>query len=121
MVASGGDAQDFSNGRQFAAWLGLVPRQHSSGGKPRLLGISKRGDLCLRTLLKHGARSVVQATARRKKPPVYESSTHSCLQALVLRRNKNVAAVAVANTNARVIWASLAHDRHYQAGFAVAA
>jgi transposase len=59
LVASIADANCFRNGRELAAWLGLVPRQHSSGGRPRLLGISKRGDTYLRTLLIHGARSVV--------------------------------------------------------------
>ena len=123
MVASVGDARNFSNGRQFVAWLGLVPRQHSSGGKATLLGISKRGDRYLRTLLIHGGRSVIQAAERRKKPPVEEplSQQRSWLQALVLRRNKNVAAVALANKNARVIWALLAHDRNYQPGYTVAA
>jgi transposase len=59
LVATLGDAKNFDNGRQVAAWLGLVPRQHSSGGKPTLLGISKRGDSYVRTLLIHGARSVI--------------------------------------------------------------
>ena len=123
MVASVGDARNFSNGRQFAAWLGLVPRQHSTGGKAMLLGISKRGDRYLRTLLIHGGRAVIEAAARRNKSPVEEplSQQRSWLQALVLRRNKNVAAVALANKNARVIWALLAHDRNYQAGYVVAA
>jgi transposase len=123
MVASVGDARNFSNGRQLAAWLGLVPRQHSSGGKPTLLGISKRGDCYLRTLLIHGGRSVIEAAGRRTKSPVPEAvkRQQSWLQTLVLRRNKNVAAVALANKNARVIWALLAHDRHYQAGYTVAA
>jgi len=123
LVASVGDARNFSNGRQFAAWLGLVPRQHSSGGKTTLLGISKRGDRYLRTLLIHGGRSVIAAAERRKTSPVEESLTQqrSWLQGLVSRRNKNVAAVALANKNARVIWALLAHDRSYQAGYAVAA
>ena len=98
--------------------LGLVPRQHSSGGKPTLLGISKRGDRYVRTLLIHGARSVIEAAERRTKPVVLEASTQqrSWLQGLVVRRNRNVAAVALANKNARVIWALLAQDRHYQAG-----
>ncbi|MET3119321.1 transposase, partial [Undibacterium sp. GrIS 1.8] len=60
LVASIGDAKNFDNGRQLAAWLGLVPRQHSSGGKSVLLGISKRGDTYLRTLLIHGARAVIR-------------------------------------------------------------
>ena len=93
----------FKNGRQFAAWLGLVPRQCSSGGKERLLGISKRCDSYLRTLLIHGARSVLLRLKRR--------TDHGAvwLARLVARRSPNVAAVALANKNARVIWALLAH------------
>jgi transposase len=64
-VASIGDAKNFANGRQLAAWLGLVPRQHSSGGKQTLLGISKRGDSYLRTLLIHGARAVIRVADRK--------------------------------------------------------
>ena len=65
LVASIADANSFDNGRQLSAWLGLVPRQHSSGGKPTLLGISKRGDVYLRTLLIHGARSAILAAQRK--------------------------------------------------------
>lgn len=110
LVASIGDAKNFDNGRQVAAWLGLVPRQHSSGGKSNLLGMSKRGDTYLRTLLIHGARSVIYRAVQR---------TESCqwINSVVNRRNKNVAAVALANKNARIVWALLAHDRHYQAGY----
>ncbi|WP_112484762.1 IS110-like element ISCARN36 family transposase [Thiomonas sp. X19] len=110
LVASIGDARAFSSGRQLAAWLGLVPRQHSSGGKNVLLGMSKRGDSYLRTLLIHGARSVI--FARQRKAPV-----GSWLQKLLARCHANVAAVALANKNARTIWALLAHKRSYQAGF----
>jgi len=110
LVASIGDAKNFDNGRQVGAWLGLVPRQHSSGGKSNLLGRSKRGDTYLRTLLIHGARSVIYRAGQR---------TESCqwINGVVNRRNKNVAAVALANKNARIVWALLAHDRHYQAGY----
>jgi transposase len=114
LVASIGDAKSFKNGRQLAAWLGLVPRQHSTGGKPTLLGISKRGDAYLRTLLIHGARSAILAAQRR-------SENDSWLAKLVQRRNPNIAAAALANKNARVIWALLAHDREYQSGYATAA
>ena len=107
LVASIVDARAFENGRQLAAWLGLVPRQHSSGGKPRLLGISKRGDVYLRTLLIHGARSAIQAAHKASKVTPW-------LSELMKRRNYNVAAVALANKNARIIWALLAHDRDYQ-------
>jgi transposase len=115
LVASIGDAQSFENGRQLAAWLGLVPRQHSSGGKQQLLGISKRGDTYLRTLLIHGARAVIRVAER--KP----GHTDSWLARLMGRRNKNVAAVALANKNARTVWALLAHGRDYQADYKPAA
>lgn len=111
IVASVGDAREFKNGRQLAAWLGLVPRQHSSGGKHLLLGISKRGDTYLRTLLIHGARAVIRAAERRI------DATHTWLQQLIVRRNKNVAAVALANKTARVIWALLAKDRVFRSDY----
>ena len=104
LVASIGDARNFHNGRQLAAWLGLVPKQHSSGGKPTLLGISKHGDSYLRTLLIHGARAVLLQAER--KP----SFAGSWLQGLLRRRNKNIVAVALANKNARIVWALLVHD-----------
>ena len=106
LVATLGDAKNFKSGRQLAAWLGLVPRQHSSGGKPTLLGISKRGDTYLRTLLIHGARSVILAVKRRDEQTGW-------LHDLMQRRNPNVAAVALANKNARVVWALLAHGREF--------
>jgi len=110
LVATVGDARDFDNGRQLAAWLGLVPRQHSSGGKSLLLGISKRGDTYLRTLLIHGARAVIRASE-------HKTDKSGWLQALLGRRNKNVAAVALANKNARIVWALLAHDRNFEADY----
>lgn len=110
LIASIGDAKNFDNGRQLAAWLGLVPKQHSTGGKSNLLSISKRGDTYLRTLLIHGARSVIYHAA--KKP-----ESCSWVSAVVNRRNKNVAAVALANKNARIVWALLAHDRRYETGY----
>jgi transposase len=111
VVASVGDAKTFRNGRQFAAWLGLVPRQKSSGGKEQLLGISKRGDTYLRTLLIHGARSVLFSLKRHAEEPT------GWLMRVAERRNLNIAAVALANKNARIIWALLAHEREYQAGY----
>ena len=108
LVASVGDPSNFTNGRQLAAWLGLVPRQHSTGGKATLLGISKRGDSYLRTLLIHGARSVILA-AQKKNP------SGGWLNGLLSRRNPNVAAVALANKNARIVWALLAHQREFRA------
>jgi len=110
LVVSMGDAKSFRNGRQVAAWLGLVPKQHSSGGKPVLLGMSKRGDSYLRTLLIHGARAVI-AQAQRK------AHGDSWLLKLIQRRNANVAAVALANKNARIIWALLAHDRQFRVDY----
>jgi transposase len=106
LVASIGDARNFKNARQLSAWLGLVPRQCSSGGKPTLLGISKRGDVYLRTLLIHGARS----TLRHAKPGDWGA-------ALAERRNQNLAAVALANKNARIVWALLAHGRNFQSDY----
>lgn len=111
VVATVGDANSFDNGRQLAAWMGLVPRQHSSGGKSVLLGISKRGDSYLRTLLIHGARSVIYAAQRKK------GQMNTWLAGLLGRRNANVAAVALANKNARTIWAMLRHNRNYDAGY----
>ena len=110
LVASLGDAKNFDNGRQLAAWLGLVPRQHSSGGKQNLLGISKRGDTYLRTLLIHGARSVIY-NGREKTD---QDSTCKWINGIVSRRNNNVAAVALANKNARIVWALLNHDREFR-------
>ena len=115
LVASIGDASSFKNGRQLAAWLGLVPRQHSSGGKQILQGISKRGDTYLRTLLIHGARSVIRVTAGKT------NQTSCWLIHLLERRHKNVAAVALANKNARIVWALLTHQREYQPDFMLAA
>ena len=99
--ASLGNAKRFKNGRQVAAWLGLVPRQDSSGGKTRLLGISKHGDVYLRTLLIHGARAVLRHLEHRAH------RTDDWFRRLLVRRTKNVAAVALANKNARFAWALL--------------
>lgn len=114
MIATVGDARQFENGRQLAAWLGIVPKQHSTGGKARLLGISKRGDRYLRTLLIHGARAVVRIAERK-------ADAESWVKRLLERRHKNVAAVALANKNARIIWALLAHDRDYEPDYGQAA
>ena len=115
LVASIGNARNFENGRQLAAWLGLVPRQNSSGGKQTLLGISKRGDTYLRTLLIHGARAVIRVAERKA------AYTGSWLAEVMGRRHKNVAAVAQANKNARIIWALLAHERDYEPCYGSAA
>lgn len=113
LIATIGDAGNFANGRQLAAWLGLVPRQHSTGGKSNLLGISKRGDCYLRTLLIHGARAVIRHAERKL-------DARGWLHHLLSRRHKNVAAVALANKNARMVWALLAHDREFQPDYAAA-
>lgn len=110
LVASVGDAKNFTNGRQLAAWLGLVPKQHSSGGKTNLQGISKRGDKYLRTLLIHGARAVIRQFERK-------ADMQGWLAKLLGRRNKNVAAVALANKNVRIAWALLAHDRNFRSDY----
>lgn len=111
LVASIADAKSFANGRQLSAWLGLVPRQHSSGGKPTLLGISKRGDVYLRTLLIHGARSAIVAAQNKAV------NTNVWLAGLLNRRHPNVAAVALANKNVRTVWALLAHGREFRPGY----
>jgi transposase len=103
IVASVGDAREFKNGRQFSAWLGLVPRQHSTGGKQRLGHITGRGDPYLRTLLVMGARSVLQRTPGQTDP------LSRWALAVRTRRGYHRACVAVAAKNARVIWAMLSH------------
>ena len=108
IVATVGNARLFKNGRQFAAWLGLTPRQYTTGGKIRLGRISKRGDQYLRTLLVHGARSELRHTPRRED--------RKSVWAEKLKRNKswNKTAVALANKHARIIWAILAKEEDYQ-------
>ena len=107
-VATIGDARAFKSGREFAAFVGLVPRQSGTGGRVRLLGMSKRGDVYLRTLLIHGARSVLSHDKQREP----------WLEQLLSRRPFNAVAVALANKTARTIWALLAHERTYQKGYA---
>lgn len=106
LIASVGNGKNFNSGRELAAWLGLVPKQHSSGGKQNLLGISKRGDTYLRNLLVQGAHAVINACSRK-------GIETGWLADLLKRRNHNVAAVAVANKNARIVWALLARERQY--------
>ena len=105
-VATMGDATSFRSAREFAAWVGLVPKQTGSGGKVTLLGISKRGDTYLHTLLIHGTRSVLHHV---KEPGPWVEQINK-------RRPPNVVIVALANKMARTIWAILAHDRPYQKG-----
>lgn len=108
IVAAVSDPHDFKNGRHFSAWLGLVPRQHSSGDKTQLFGISKRGDRHLRTLLIHGARAVLRTA------PTKHDKKHAWALALQARRGSNRAIVAIANKMARVIWSLLASGQSYQ-------
>jgi transposase len=110
-VATMGDARSFHSGREFAAFIGLVPRHSGTGGRVKLLGISKRGDRYLRTLLIHGARTVLnwQRQPGRELDP--------WLKGLLARRATNVVVVALANKMARMIWALLAHARTYQRGY----
>lgn len=108
MVATLGDGKQFANGRQMAASLGLTPRQNSSGGKERLLGISKRGDSYLRTLLIHGARSALR-TAKDKDDRLSRWVTR-----IAQNRHHNVAAVALANKTARIAWAMMKNATDYR-------
>jgi transposase len=108
VVATVGDAQAFQPGRQFAAWLGLVPKQFSTGGKPVLGRITKRGNVYLRTLLIHGARAVLQFTAQRT------DAKSVWVEAVRQRRGDNIAAVALAAKHARILWALLARGQDYQ-------
>jgi transposase len=107
VIAAAGSASEFSNGRQFAAWLGLTPRQHSSGGKERLFGITKRGNGYLRMLLVHGARSVVQQAVR------HTDKLSRWILEVQARRGTNIAVVALANKIARTIWVLLARGQEY--------
>jgi transposase len=108
VYAAGGDGKDFVNGRHFSAWIGLVPGQHSTGGKPTLLGISKRGNVYLRTLFIHGARAVLQhCGAKTDRFSLWA-------QALVERRGHNKACVAVANKMARMAWVIMARVESYR-------
>lgn len=108
LVAAVGNIGVFKSGREMAAWLGLVPKQHSTGGKPTLLGISKRGDTYLRTLLIHGGRTVVRVAKN------HQDRRSEWICKLEERRGKNRAAVAVANKNARIAWALLSQKTTYE-------
>jgi transposase len=108
VIASVGDGKVFRNGRQFAAWLGLTPRQHSTGGKQRLGVMTKHGDVYLRTLLIHGARAVLRVTPNR------DDAKSRWAESLRRRRPDNVAAVALAAKHARIMWALLARGKEYR-------
>ncbi|WP_266170810.1 transposase, partial [Dyella subtropica] len=114
LVACVGNATQFASGRQMAASLGLTPRQHSSGGRDRLLGISKRGDAYVRSLLVHGARAMLRTAPR------HDDALSRWVIRLSSRSHPNVACVAMANKTARMAWAMLRHGTNYQPALAAA-
>ncbi len=110
LVSAVGDGKQFGKGRDMAAWLGLVPNQHSSGGKNRLGHISKRGEKYVRMLLIHGARAVLKAAENKT------DGRSRWVTGLAKRRNKNIATVALANKNARIAWSILSREETYRTG-----
>ena len=113
MIATVGDARQYHKSRQMAAAIGITPKQHSSGDRDRLLGISKRGDVYLRTLMIHGARAVV-ARAKYK-----DDQLSRWVTGIATKRHPNVAAVALANKNARMAWAMLRNKTDYDPDYAI--
>lgn len=103
-----GNGTQFNSGRDMSAWLGLTPRQYSSGGKNKLGGISKRGDKYMRMLLIHGARAALNAAKNK------EDGRSRWVKNLATRRNKNIATVALANKNARIAWSILSRSESYR-------
>jgi transposase len=110
MVAAIGNAETFTRARDLSAWLGLVPRQVTTGGRPRLVGITKRGNTYLRKLLIHGARAALPSLANSKMP------LGAWLRALMARTHKNAAVVALANKLARIVWAVLRRGGAFASG-----
>ncbi len=111
LVAAVGDGKQFKRGRSMSAWLGLTPRQHSSGGKDVLLGITKAGDKYLRTLFIHGARAVLSKSANKKdKTSLWATRLHE-------HKHMNLAAVALANKNARIAWAILTKGTKFESDY----
>ncbi len=108
LVAAVGNGTQFNSGRDMSAWLGLTPRQYSSGGKNKLGGISKRGDKYMRMLLIHGARAALNAAKNK------EDGRSRWVKNLATRRNKNIATVALANKNARIAWSILSRSESYR-------
>ena len=108
LIAAIGNGAAFGKGREFAAWLGLVPREHSTGGKQKLLGISKRGNAYLRRLFVQGARAVLQQSSKQS------SGLSAWLKQLTVRAHRNVVCVALANKLARIAWAVLATGQAYR-------
>jgi transposase len=114
LAAALGDGTAFKNGRQFAASLGLTPKQHSTGGKEKLLGISKRGDSYLRTLMVHGARTVIRH-AKNKEDPLSHWISDMCE-----RKHTNIVSIALANKTARIAWAMVTKDEEFNMSLAAA-
>ncbi len=108
LIATIGDASVFKNGREMSAWIGLVPKQHSSGGKDKLMGISKRGDKYLRYLLIHGARAAIFRCKNK------DDKKSKWVANLIERRGMHKAIVALANKNARIAWALMAKNIEYK-------
>ena len=115
LVAAVGRAESFGRARDLGAWLGLVPRQHTTGGRPRLLGISKRGNAYLRTLLIHGARAALPSLANS------ETALGAWLRGLLARSHRNAVVVALANKLARIAWVMLRRDTAFSTAPAVPA
>ena len=115
VAALGEDPTLFKSGRSLTAWLGLIPREHSTGGRERLLGISQRGDIDLRQLLIHGARAVLRRVERKDDP------TRHWATALKARRHTNVAVVAMANKIARIAYAVMRTGTPYDPALSAAA
>lgn len=113
LLTVAGRSSDFKNGREFAAYLGLVPRQHSTGGKQRLLGITKRGNADVRTFLIHGARAVLRSM-RMGKTPLGEGRRTKWITEVADRCGPNRASVALANKMARIAWSMMAHGTEYK-------
>lgn len=108
MIAAVGDGANFAHARDLAAWVGLVPRQSTTGGKPRLLGISKRGNTYLRTLLIHGARAAMRILSKS------QTALGEWLRKLLARAHYNVAVVALANKLARFAWVTMRRDIDFE-------
>ena len=115
LIAAIGNGETFARARDLAAWLGLVPRQVTTGGKPRLVGISKRGNSYLRRLLIHGARAALPSLATSETP------LGTWLQGLLSRTHKNAVVVALANKLARIAWAVLRRGERFRASTVAAA
>ena len=115
LVASIADPKAFRSGRNFSAWIGLVPKQHSSGGKDRLGSISKQGDRYLRSLFMAGALAVIRYAR------THGTKHRPWLTALLARRPSKVAAIALANKMARMVWAMMARGERYKEPIALAA